>query len=167
VVTASAITAASAALENPDLVGYLLGGDLPLATRTRVFFMLLPGVETAAPVADAGRLLVATLTGIVAAVATFRVRLTGSAAEGGRAGATTSVGVLASVLGGGCAACGPAIAAGLAGSGLAVPAAVLPFGGTGVLWGSVLLLACSVFWLTRGIEGACAVDPDGSPSEGS
>lgn len=164
VVTAIGITVASVALENPALVGYLLGGDLPLATRIRVFAMLLPGVATATPIADAGRLLVAALTGVVAAVATYRVRATGSAADGGRAGATTSVGVLASVLGGGCAACGPAIAAGLAGSGLAGSAAILPFGGTGVLWGSVLLLACSTFWLTRGLEDACAADlgDDGS-----
>lgn len=157
----AALTAFVVSLNVTFVADTVVGGTLPLAARLTILLELYPFVGTFfGPAQGAVLLLVAALTGINAALATYHVREHG---VGLRAGGTSAAGVLLGALGAGCAACGSAVLLGLLSLfGVTGGLLLLPLEGLEFALGGLAVLLLSTYWLAEGMRGG---EVDGCPVE--
>jgi hypothetical protein len=138
---------------NVSLVANLVvGGALPLGSRLTILVELYPFVGTSFRTAQ-GLLLVvvALLTGVDIAMATYHFREHGLDRQQGGAGAA---GVVLGTLGAGCGACGSAVLLGLLSLvGVSTSLLFLPLDGLEFALGAVVVLTLSIYWLADGMRG--------------
>ncbi|MFB6116928.1 hypothetical protein [Halosegnis sp.] len=146
---------------NAPLVWFALTGDLAAAARVQLLAGQFPFLGPAFAL-EQGLLLVvvAALTGVDIAMATYHFREHGVSL---RKGGTGAAGVLLGTLGAGCAACGSAVLVGLLSLvGVSGSILFLPLEGLEFALGAVVVLLLSVFWLADGMRGGevngCPVD---------
>lgn len=139
----------------------VVGGSLPLASRLTIMAELYPFVGTSfGPAQGALLVVVALLTGLDVAMATYHFREHGLDLQQGGAGAA---GVILGTLGAGCAACGSAVLLGLLSLlGVSTSLLFLPLDGLEFALGALVVLTLSIYWLADGMRGGeingCPVD---------
>ncbi|WP_135304703.1 hypothetical protein [Haloarcula amylovorans] len=151
-VAVASLTAFVVSLNVPLVIDLVVGGSLPLESRLTVLSELYPFVGTFFHPAQ-GLLLVvvAVLTGVDVAMATYHFREHGVAIRQGGAGAA---GVLLGTLGAGCAACGSAVLLGLLSLlGVSASLVFLPLNGLEFALGALVVLTLSIHWLADGMRG--------------
>lgn len=160
-----AVLAALAALSlfvfslNTALVGFALGGTLPLADGLGLLVELYPFVGSAYPPLQGGLLVaVAVLTGVDVAMAVYHVREHDLSVEAG----TGLIGVVLGTLGAGCAACGSAVLLGVLSLFGVGTLTVLPLDGLEFALLGLVVVVLSIHWLADGMRGGeirgCPVD---------
>jgi len=147
---------------NATLVGDLVvGGSLPPGDRLRILAELYPFVGTSfGPLQGALLCVVAALTGVDVAMATYHFREHGVSI---RTGGTGAAGVVLGTLGAGCAACGSAVLLGLLSLfGISGSLLFLPLDGLEFAALALVVLTLSIYWLADGMRGGevngCPVD---------
>ena len=146
------LTAFVVSLNVSLVLNLVVGGSLPLASRLTILTELYPFVGTSFTTAQ-GLLLgvVALLTGVDIAMATYHFREHGLDLQQGGAGVA---GVVLGTLGAGCAACGSAVLLGLLSLvGVSTTLLFLPFEGLEFALGAVVVLTLSIYWLADGMRG--------------
>lgn len=161
VAAAVALTVFVVSLNVTLVMDLVVGGSLPLSSRLVVLTELYPFVGTSFNPAQ-GLLLVvvALLTGVDIALATYHFREHGLDLQQGGAGAA---GLLLGTLGAGCAACGSAILLGLVSLlGISTSLLFLPLDGLEFALLALVVLTLSIYWLAEGMRGGeingCPVD---------
>lgn len=141
-----------------DLV---VGGSLPLSSRLVVLTELYPFIGTSFnPAQGLLLIVVALLTGVDIALATYHFREHGLNLKQGGAG---TVGLVLGTLGAGCAACGSAVLLGLVSLlGISTSLLFLPLDGLEFAVLALVVLTLSIYWLSEGMRGGeingCPVD---------
>lgn len=158
---ALSLTAFVVSLNVPLVLDLVVGGSLPLGSRLTILAELYPFVGTSfGPAQGLLLVVVALLTGLDVAMATYHFREHGLDLQQGGAGAA---GVLLGTLGAGCAACGSAVLLGLLSLlGVSTSLLFLPLDGLEFAVGALVVLTLSIYWLADGMRGGeingCPVD---------
>jgi hypothetical protein len=161
VATAVSLTLFVVSLNIPLVSTLVVGGSLPLSSRLTVLLELYPFVGTSFhPVQGALLVVVAALTGLDIALATYHFREHGLDLQQGGAGAA---GVVLGTLGAGCAACGSAVLLGLLSLlGVSTSLLFLPLDGLEFALLALAVLTLSIHWLADGMRGGeirgCPID---------
>lgn len=159
--TVLSLTAFVASLNVGLVLDVVVGGSLPLGSRLTVLAELYPFVGTSfGPAQGVLLVVVALLTGLDVAMATYHFREHGLDLQQGGAGAA---GVVLGTLGAGCAACGSAVLLGLLSLfGVSTSLLFLPLDGLEFALGALVVLTLSIYWLADGMRGGeingCPVD---------
>ena len=155
------LTTFVASLNVQFVLDVVVGGSLPLASRLTILAELYPFVGTSfGPAQGVLLVVVALLTGLDVAMATYHFREHGLDLQQGGAGAA---GVILGTLGAGCAACGSAVLLGLLSLfGVTTSLLFLPLDGLEFALGALVVLTLSIYWLADGMRGGeingCPVD---------
>ena len=158
---ALSLTAFVTSLNVRFVTDVVVGGSLPLASRLTIMAELYPFVGTSfGPAQGALLVVVALLTGLDVAMATYHFREHGLDLQQGGAGAA---GVILGTLGAGCAACGSAVLLGLLSLlGVSTSLLFLPLDGLEFALGALVVLTLSIYWLADGMRGGeingCPID---------
>jgi hypothetical protein len=158
---ALSLTAFVTSLNVRFVTDVVVGGSLPLASRLTIMAELYPFVGTSfGPAQGTLLVVVALLTGLDVAMATYHFREHGLDLQQGGAGAA---GVILGTLGAGCAACGSAVLLGLLSLlGVSTSLLFLPLDGLEFALGALVVLTLSIYWLADGMRGGeingCPVD---------
>ncbi|ELZ56196.1 MULTISPECIES: hypothetical protein [Halorubrum] len=158
---ALSLTAFVASLNVGFVLDVVVGGSLPLGSRLTILSELYPFVGTSfGPAQGSLLVVVALLTGLDVAMATYHFREHGLDLRQGGAGAA---GVVLGTLGAGCAACGSAVLLGLLSLlGVSTSLLFLPLDGLEFALGALVVLTLSIYWLADGMRGGeingCPVD---------
>jgi len=155
------LTTFVASLNVQFVLDVVVGGSLPLSSRLTILAELYPFVGTSfGPAQGVLLVVVALLTGLDVAMATYHFREHGLDLQQGGAGAA---GVILGTLGAGCAACGSAVLLGLLSLfGVTTSLLFLPLDGLEFALGALVVLTLSIYWLADGMRGGeingCPVD---------
>ena len=155
------LTTFVASLNVQFVLDVVVGGSLPLASRLTILAELYPFVGTSfGPAQGVLLVVVALLTGLDVAMATYHFREHGLDLQQGGAGAA---GVILGTLGAGCAACGSAVLLGLLSLfGVTTSLLFLPLDGLEFALGALVVLTLSIYWLADGMRGGeingCPID---------
>ncbi|VTT85447.1 hypothetical protein DM2_329 [Halorubrum sp. DM2] len=158
---ALSLTAFVVSLNVGFVLDVVVGGSLPLGSRLTILIELYPFVGTSfGPAQGSLLVVVALLTGLDVAMATYHFREHGLDLQQGGAGAA---GVILGTLGAGCAACGSAVLLGLLSLlGVSTSLLFLPLDGLEFALGALVVLTLSIYWLADGMRGGeingCPVD---------
>ncbi|TKX73636.1 hypothetical protein EXE46_13415 [Halorubrum sp. GN11_10-6_MGM] len=155
------LTAFVVSLNVRFVLDVVVGGSLPLGSRLTILTELYPFVGTSfGPGQGSLLVVVALLTGLDVAMATYHFREHGLDPQQGGAGLA---GVVLGTLGAGCAACGSAVLLGLLSLlGVSTSLLFLPLDGLEFALGALVALTLSIYWLADGMRGGeingCPVD---------
>lgn len=160
VAAAASLTLFVVSLNVPLVSNVVVGGGLPLVNRLRVLAELYPFVGTSfGPLQGVLLIVVAGLSGVDVAMATYHLREHGVSLETG----SGLAGVVLGTLGAGCAACGSAVLLGLLSLfGVGSSLLFLPLDGLEFALAALVVLTLSIHWLADGMRGGevagCPVD---------
>jgi len=151
VAAAASLTLFVVSLNVPLVSNVVVGGGLPLDNRLRVLAELYPFVGTSFGPLQGGLLaVVAALSGVDVAMATYHLREHGVSLETG----SGLAGVVLGTLGAGCAACGSAVLLGLLSLfGVTSSLLFLPLDGLEFALAALVVLTLSIHWLADGMRG--------------
>lgn len=159
--SALSLTAFVVSLNVQFVLDVVVSGSLPPASRVTILAELYPFVGTSFGSAQGALLVVvALLTGLDVAMATYHFREHGLDLQQGGVGAA---GVILGTLGAGCAACGSAVLLGLLSLfGVSTSLLILPLDGLEFALGALVVLTFSIYWLADGMRGGeingCPID---------
>lgn len=151
VAAVASLTLFVVSLNVPLVSNVVVGGGLPLDNRLRVLAELYPFVGTSFGPLQGGLLVVvAALSGVDVAMATYHLREHGVSLETG----SGLAGVVLGTLGAGCAACGSAVLLGLLSLfGVTSSLLFLPLDGLEFALAALVVLTLSIHWLADGMRG--------------